>query len=424
MCKSEGPDIKFLISQDNEWILEEKDETQPRVTSTTFMHLVRQVVIRSGLVSFISYIIFIPIIYFISLNDYYLQSFLSVACIDLFLWIYCVISIHISPVSIDDLNLGSYVSTDSICFACTYGMKYPLYIRRWRNGRWWIAIIFGLCSIPAFALYMDATSPPVNSSSCTTTNSASETTNFFNPNGYFGGRRGEYSDAFIGVFCTMYQKYAFPTKEEYVSGYDTSPIAVQKCTTMANPSHYSSILSSRINGYADTVFCKDNDPSAYPSPVYGLPVPVHASTKNINFQLCEGNNLGINACVDEDGSNPRYQGASDTCPVLLKGAPKVICSTCLQYYRMVTGDYTGPPGYEFCSPYIDGIGTNFFCYFCPGLGNDKLAFSDAKYDANTLLVIMILTIVFLVFQIIECMVFFIYGNRVYRKCIAKIKQEL
>lgn len=236
--------------------------------------------------------------------------------------------------------------------------------------------------------YIDKVSPPTNTSSCTT-EYLRNTGNSYNPYGFFNYNLN-YTDQIQLKFCPMDQTYAYPNQYSYIIGYELSPLGIEGAGACQNPLTPTpdTLYNSLVNGYADTYICKNyltGKSLSYLSPVLGIDPPITAGSRRSPIKLCKGN-LALNICISKDGTQS-YEGI---CPDSFTiGKPKKICPTCLNYFRSISGDITGPAGYEHCSAYDKDAFNNPFCAFCAGRGYGWL--HSAKYGESDLLLSLICT---------------------------------
>lgn len=221
--------------------------------------------------------------------------------------------------------------------------------------------------------YLDLVTSPSNSSSCTNVYSYSSF-NSYNPNGFFNDKLN-YSNSIQLKMCAMNQTWAWPNINTTIQGYGVSPLGplgTDACNTPQTP-FPPGPLYNRVNGYADTVICINpltKKSRSYLSPVLGLRPPITQGTRLAPVALCNGN-TNDNVCINADGTQAYPVG---NCGELHRiGKPRNICPVCLNYWRKMAGDFTGPPGYEHCAPYNADIWNNIFCAFCPGRGYGWLA---------------------------------------------------
>lgn len=249
--------------------------------------------------------------------------------------------------------------------------------------------------------YLDLVTPPSNSSSCTSVYSYTSV-NAYNPEGYFNLRLN-YSNSLQLKYCPMDQTWAWPNFNTTIQGYTTSPLSssgVDACSGPKQP-FGPGPLFNRVNGFIDANICLNpftGKTKSYPSPVLGIRPPITQATQLSPVMLCNGN-TNDNVCIDADGSQAYITGS---CGVLHRiGKPRKICPYCLNYWRTMSGDFTGPPGYEHCSAYDGTSWNNPFCAFCPGRGYGWLA--REAYTQNQLLWNLILGALYLVLLPIEYM---------------------
>ena len=252
-----------------------------------------------------------------------------------------------------------------------------------------LLFFYSVCVLmkPIF-LYTDFVSPPTNSSSCTNEYLYSSP-NTYNPQGFFNSRLN-YTNSIQLKFCVMDRTWAWPNINTTVRGYTTSPLGMDGTMACNNPTtpFPPGPFYSRVNGYADANVCinKEGHTLSYPSPVLGLKPPITQGTQLALVFLC-GGNTNDNVCVSPDGKQAYPSG---TCGTLHRiGKPRKICPMCLNSWRRMAGDFTGPPGYEHCAPYDSTIWDNPFCTFCPGRGYGWL--SDEVYTEDQLLTNLVLS---------------------------------
>ena len=182
----------------------------------------------------------------------------------------------------------------------------------------------------------------------------------------------------------MNQTFAYPAWLNTVEGY---PFPGPFYTTQYNPCKppLAPAGTTNVNGYVDMNYC----PDSYPSEVLGVVPPIVDNSFNSPIIVCPGNTHN-NICLSAAADHHAYwvfPGSSDTCGNGLNyrlGAPKTICPLCLNYYRWMSGDVFGPPGYEHCTPYdATAAFNNPFCAFCPGRGYGWLG--AEFYDFQTML---------------------------------------
>lgn len=253
--------------------------------------------------------------------------------------------------------------------------------------------------------YIDLTAPPTNTSSCTKEYLVN-TGNAYNPNGFFDYYQN-YSDNIMLKFCAMDQTYAYPNLYTSIVGYVQSPLSevgVEACKNPKPPFTNPAIIN-RVNGYADTSICLNKttgNSASYNSPVLGLLPPISTGSINPNMVLCKGN-TDSNVCISPDGKTAYNSG---TCPTLYRiGKPKKICPVCLNYWRSISGDINGPPGYSHCTPYSPEAYSTIFCFFCPGRGYGF--FKDELYTKDQLLQNLYLSTSFIILIFIEYLIVFI-----------------
>lgn len=245
-----------------------------------------------------------------------------------------------------------------------------------------LLFIYSICvGLKPWNQYSDLVGPPTNSSSCTT-EYLSPTGNPYNPMGYFN-KNMNYTSQIMLNFCPMNQTWAYPNYYSYIVGYSQSPLGPVGVSACSNPlpPFTTTPMNTKVHGYADAHICinpNNGTSKSYLSPVLGINAPLTAGSLNSQMVLCKGN-TEVNICISPNGDYA-YEG---TCPTLYRiGKPKMICSSCLNYWRSLSGDYTGPPGYGECSPYDSTAYNNPFCAFCPGRGYGF--FATEKYDESHL----------------------------------------
>lgn len=297
----------------------------------------------------------------------------------------------------NEFHLFEHMSCYDIFYAFKKVTSDEKSVIRFVSTKLWMTIYLVLVWQRPLNLFTDLVNSPTNSSSCTT--DLSDTTgNYYNPYGFFNNER-IYSETGAWKFCTMDQTYAYPTTDNYVNGFSVSPLVTGNehiCNTPNTPF----TNEQRINGFADTYIC-DN---SYPSPAMGLSVTekIYHATQFVSYYLCPGNShlpICVNPVTDI-AYYPREGEAS--CPLDVKiGAPKKICSACLNFWRFISRDLTGPPGYEHCEEYDENLvqSPSIICNFCPGRGFGWLA--DEKYNHDSLRDSLIITSILCVLPILE-----------------------
>lgn len=240
---------------------------------------------------------------------------------------------------------------------------------------------FGASMKPIFQ-YADYVAPPTNSSGCTK-EYLRVTGNAYHPDGYFDYYLN-YSATIQLKFCPMDQTYAYPNLYTYIVGYQSSPLGPEGSNACANPlPPFSNTFGiNKVNGYADTNICLNRTTgksASYLSPVLGVNPPITSGSQFATTILCKSN-TDTNVCISPDGKTAYNQG---TCPTLYRtGKPRKICPVCLNYWRRMSQDINGPPGYEHCSPYNPSAYDNPFCWFCSGRGYGF--FAQERYDQEQL----------------------------------------
>lgn len=267
-------------------------------------------------------------------------------------------------------------------------------VTMWRSARVLLMITLLLVLIQPAGLYQDMFGEPTNRSSCTT-NASSLTGQVYHPAGYFNSERA-YTSTFIGKFCPMFQRYAYPISQDYVYGYPYRLIGVNnaKCPPPLTPTDGA---ATTINGWPATTQCpydnllvpmtrpaKSSIYSSFPSPVLGLATPILTSTlPDPGRRLCPGNSRSELVCVNPL-TNDAYLPQNGSCPVgeARLGYPTTICPYCLQRWRRMSQDEFGPPGYEHCQAYNVVEGQEWWCDWCPGLGYGWM--HNLRYDEHSI----------------------------------------
>lgn len=296
-------------------------------------------------------------------------------------------------------------------------------VLRWRSVKGWIFLIYSVLALRSILVFSDKVSAPSNASSCTR-NYARTDGAIFNPYGFFDGDL-LYNPNYIGKFCVMYQRWAWPSKENYVRGFAQSPIPVTG-GAFGQPVHNcdniqdANTVFSRIVGFADRGYCLPQKP--YSSLSMGISTPVNQFTQNAFYYPCPANKGGESFCFDSNG-NP-YTGDTPCEPGNIGiGAPVTICSTCLSYYRQQTGDVTGPKGYEHCET-SDTTGINFFCPLCPVIdGSSSIWDSPEDISDTSLGVVMGFCIAIPIFYVIEGITFLVLSGRAVREATGEGKEK-
>lgn len=214
----------------------------------------------------------------------------------------------------------------------------------------------------------------------------------------------------------MNQFWGWPTQTNYVRGFESvSPFtvtvnpdgeSVHTCTSLTEG------IRGRILGYADAGFCP-SFPS-YPSPAVGLRTPVDQYSLNVPYYPCPANSRGGGVCFSDNGT----PFTSGTCSPdkMETGAPLRICSTCLSYYRSLSNDIHGPPGYDHC-PYSETEGVNWFCPICPfPVKTSSTPFDAAELtDDGALILFVVLSSLIPFTYIVENISFLLWASSVQRK---------
>jgi hypothetical protein len=295
-----------------------------------------------------------------------------------------------------------------LCASCTRTSGNYRPFTSWASWRFVLLLYaFGIWWKPLMQ-YTDKFDPPTNSSSCTT-DYVTEGDNPYNPAGFFN-KGMPFSLQIQLKFCPMDQTFAYPVLNNVVLGYAAPLLETDVTTLCANPLTPNPVSSTvLVNGYPDTDKCinEEHPLGAYPSPVLGLTPRVRLATPNPEIVICKGN-TAQEVCLSADGS-VAYPLFSAPCPVNHRtGAPRKICPVCLNYWRRIAANPTGPSGYEHCSPYREDESYYPFCYFCPGRGYG--IFAHERYDNQSLTINLALSTTIMGALLLEMIGIFVLVN--------------
>lgn len=343
-----------------------------------------------------------------SKSNFYLWFYIPVPIIQFISWVVALWDIKKNRFSLEEKDIEYSLSCENIFYCCTIrnknleeeeeedeqverrAAKKDLYIKKNKERpitRWVSVMLFlFLYSTPVGLKsqigYDDKVGAPTNWSSCTT--DLGQTKTPYNPKGWFGRNR-VYTDYYVGKFCVLDQTYGYPSIENYVIGYITSPLSSSgyiQCPRALPP--YPKIPPRQnVNGYVDTYYCN----GSYPSPVLGVIPIIDENTFGKPYTLCPGNEA-VTICVSPVTGFAYYPQGDDTCPDnKYIGVPKKICPVCLNWWRSLSGDIYGPKGYEHCQPFIPQTWiVDMFCNFCPGRGAiPGYWLNDELFDQDTML---------------------------------------
>lgn len=209
-------------------------------------------------------------------------------------------------------------------------------------------------------VYISLTEPPAGRSSCTSC--AGEDVNgelctgVYNPAGYFSTEADYYRQTASLVFCSLYQRWAYPALDASIVGYASSPLDPAVGSAACPYPLATAAPTEHVNGWVDSDICE----GSYPSPVWGIDLPISENTRNAEYLLCPGNQA-VPVCISSTG-HP-ILGLLEACPSAntREGLPKVICSSCIGYLRDILDQH--PPEYSHCTEPPQY--TNPFCGLCP-----------------------------------------------------------
>jgi hypothetical protein len=232
-------------------------------------------------------------------------------------------------------------------------------IPKWRAIKFWLFVCYFAIWWRYMMMYADVVGnitignhiSPSNQSSCTRNASSTVVGAVFNPEGWFPqpGSLTSYQRTFDYVFCMLEATWAYPVTDQQtkVYGYEylTGMPGIINCTSKGIGA---GAIHVGITGPAGSSTCE----GAYPDPAFGTTTPATQQTNVVlSTTYCPGNTPLPVADV----------------PNAL-GKPRLLCPTCLSYYRYMTGITVGPAGYEHCQPYDNTAPINPLCFFCPSPG--------------------------------------------------------
>jgi len=309
-------------------------------------------------------------------SSYYTWAFFPIPVLQLlsFAWLLC----RHGEMHLQETYLVLHISCEDIFYCWAWKSERKLSIITFLSAHFWIFVYTCIVALRPQLLYADLTGPPVGMSSCSNDPIQIELAPYYmpyNPAGFFD--TGEaYANDLTMVYCTMNQSWAGPVKDDWIYGFPIPVLGIANSYECPPPNQpFPDIpVRNNVNGNVDTTSCSNSSFQVYPSPVLGVQPPIIPGTNpyNLPFTLCPGN-TAISVCV----------GGVDCANNYRQGAPKVICSQCLPYYRQQSGDITGPAGYSQCDTYSPTQIPPWFCGFCPGRGFGL--FPNENYDQPTML---------------------------------------
>ncbi len=282
---------------------------------------------------------------------------------------------RVNKYNVEECMIFQHTSTDDLCSFCSPSSANNRSIINWISANFGLFLFTALIALNPQLSFVDLTSPPTNTSSCTFMLSQIDTP--YNPEGFFGPNE-IYADDITLKFCPIDQTYGWPSALNFVYGYPTTPLTTTNyvsCPSKNQP--FPSIPPhENVNGYVDTDFC-----DSYPSNAIGVIPPINENSFRSKYVLCPGN-TALTTCISSISGYAYTPQIGESCVgTVVVGVPKKICPACLQWWRSKSGDRTGPPGYEHCGRYSDTKSYSFVCNFCPGRGIGW--FPHEKYDYGT-----------------------------------------
>ncbi len=312
------------------------------------------------------------LLYYFSQNVYYLYFILPIIVLDICVSIFTTMrSGNWYPEEFLFFDVFTSMFQCIVCYADS-----TMYISRWRIVTFWCMFLLILTYLSPLAMYLSINGISsaglvvslAQKSSCNHDHEITGTV--YNPHGVFPFQGwAQYSDTIEGVFCTIDQTWAEPNLDHYVKGYAHLSLSVEvNCNVQEE------------NGYVDTTQCVNS----YPDPTIGIINPITPFTTNQTVELCPGNTQVLQ-CLNTVGEVIPCPFSPTLPPSqYVPGRPRKICSVCLNYWRQMTGDFTGPAGYEHCSPYDVNLPVSNTCWFCPGRGYGT--FANSKYTTDDIIV--------------------------------------
>lgn len=250
-----------------------------------------------------------------------------------------------------------------------------------RSSKFLIGILISLQYIFVLLLYIDSTGEPNGQSTCTgSAETAGQIGKAYNPAGYFNADTRVYTSSYIGKFCTLGRRYAFPNPDSdthYIQGYQgNNPM----CTSNAEYPVNLVSESVEINGNPLTweggQLNQSCATASYPDPTLGYELGTqrrykHCPSSASQAQFCVLTSaIGMGRSIyEQQDKYVRRGGCTPSLYTILTGYPQTICPACLQFERWASGKHTGPDDYKQCAEYNADNPSNPFCALCPSYLN-------------------------------------------------------